>query len=53
MKMNSKLMSSLLFSPPFQLYIICSILLFSFPMFIDNYRDNVKLYLLPYVLPAS
>ena len=41
-----------LFSAPFQLYIICSILLFALPMFIDDYTDNVKLYLLPYVLPV-
>ena len=40
-------------SARFQLYIICSILLFSLPMFIDDYEDNVKLHLLPYMLPVS
>ena len=38
---------------PFQLYIICSILLFSLPMFIPDYRENVKLYILPYAVPVS
>ena len=35
----------------FQVYIICSVLLYGLPMFIDDYTYSVKLYLLPYILP--
>jgi hypothetical protein len=31
---------------------VCSILLFSLPMFIEDYTLSVKLYLLPYCLPV-
>ena len=35
----------------FQIYIICSVLLYAFPEFIDGYTKDVKILLLPYILP--
>ena len=35
----------------FQVYIISSVLLYALPQFIDDYTQNVKLYILPYLLP--
>ncbi len=35
-----------------QVYIVCSLLLFSLPMFIPHYTESVKIYLLPYLLPV-
>ena len=35
----------------FQVYIISSVLLYALPMFIEGYTLNVKLYILPFILP--
>lgn len=37
--------------PQLQLYIISSVLLYAMPMFIESYTLNIKLYILPYMLP--
>eukprot|EP00095_Tigriopus_kingsejongensis_P007902 snap_masked-scaffold132_size323655-processed-gene-1.0 protein:Tk07902 transcript:snap_masked-scaffold132_size323655-processed-gene-1.0-mRNA-1 annotation:"solute carrier family 12 member 9" len=37
--------------PTLLAYIFCSLLLFALPMFIEDYTMNVKLFLLPYLLP--
>jgi len=33
------------------IYIICSVLLYAFPAFIDGYTKDVKLFIIPYILP--